>query len=256
MVSGFFQIPYLLLLYLFLNLSIITTMDLLYFPPILDFSLKNFDIWNSIFIILTSFLVIQCLVGAILIIWGNRIMKKALPIAALVSLFQLFYFPIGTYYGLYEIQLVKRLVKIQQQEQNEMIQRKDSEPTQAIDSTLAATEAINKKIGQILIGIGSHWVGLLLFLILLTFYFTTVMLDMTYPYLTMSVLLTARTIFWVMMGLSIIELIFGIFYKRIPDSKIKRIIYGFFWIWSLILIPVGTSGAKLMRKLHIQTWRE
>ncbi len=254
--SAIFQIPYLLLLFVFYNLALLVTMDILYFPPFLNFNLKNYYIWNGIFIALSVILILQLILGVFLRILVKMDANKMLrPILQFISCVQLLYLPVGTYYGLYEFQLAKKFGTTMQGSETQDNISKKSEDYDNSNSKLVSADFIeetNRKIGKIFIGVGAHWLGLLLLLILLTFYFSTVMLDMTYPYLTMGVLLSARTVLGIMIGISITELLFGQFYYKIPKSKLKVVIFRFFWVWSLILVPVGTSGARVLRKLQSQ----
>ena len=104
-------------------------------------------------------------------------------------------------------------------------------------------------IGKFLMGAGLLWFGLLIFSLLMTYYFTTVMLDMTFPYLVMSKLLIARAVIFGLMVLSILQIIFGHRFQKIPDSKIKTSIFWVLWLWTVLLVPIGTSTAISLNKL-------
>ena len=248
LVSAIFQLPYLMILYIFYNLALLITMDVLYFPPVLNFSIGNYYLWNTVFWILFALLILQIVVAILTgIMKKSRDSMKFLRLIKAIAVIQLIYLPIGTFYGLLELQLAKNAkntpptIKMQTEE----LKNHDSE-----SSTQYIFEMEERKIGSTFIGIGVHWLGVLLFMTLLTYYFAAVMLDMTYPYLTMSILLKTRVILGSFILISLLQMFFGQFYYRIPNSRAKRLLFWLFWLWSLLLIPIGTSYAILIRKMQ------
>lgn len=232
--SAIFQMLLGAIIGLFAYLPILISMDVLYWPPFMVFTIENTFKWLILAGIILLISIIQIIVGLIYRFkYSNQYFAKA---AKVISIIQLFFIPVGTLFAVMELTQMKW--------------------TQSDDYLLQALrnqndQSTKKEIGNTTIIAAIIHIASLNVLYLLTIYLSTLMLDITYPYLTMSILYIIRKVILVLIALFVGQILIGYLYRKLYHKTWVRALSYFFGIMQLFIIPIGTySGVLLIKDLR------
>ena len=263
--SCFFQLISCVIIYAFSNLALLVTMDIAYWPPFMNFNLNNYTFWSSLLYIMLGFTFLQFIFAIIYRKWNNK--PKIRIMALIIAVVQLFFVPFGIFFGITEIieireNLVKEKVrnieddkvkeKNGEEEEEEVVKEKQNMILKdELNNNDDYEKWITKNVSIITVSAGLFHEGIIFFIYLITIYFSTVQLDITYPYITMNILLQVRLfllIFSIIYGL---QIIFGAFYQKLSNNKIWKKVYFIFGIIQILVIPIGTyAGIYLIKDLN------
>jgi hypothetical protein len=110
---------------------------------------------------------------------------------------------------------------------------------------------IKKDVGISIATVSMYEIAVLYALYLLTVYLSTMMLDITFPILTMSVLLTIRLVVTILIGCLCLQIVFGLIYSKKSFNKIVKLFGYMVGIIQLLCFPLGSyAGALLLRDLR------
>jgi uncharacterized protein YhhL (DUF1145 family) len=114
--------------------------------------------------------------------------------------------------------------------------------------TQESHQATKQEIGKTTMLAATIHISALITLYLLTVYLSTMMLDITYPYLTMGILYQIRI--GILMGIIIFsfQIIIGLFYRRAYEKKWVKLMAYIFGILQLFILPIGTYAGVLILK--------
>jgi hypothetical protein len=221
-ISAIMQIIAAIIYYVLGGIALMIRYDVIYWPPFLVFSLDRMLFWQTIAITALILSVFQIIIAVV-----YRFTRDSPKIDLLIKIlagFTCIFFPVGTFCGIYVFLLIKK----QNAEENQE----------------------DREVGKIFAWTGLVHAAFVMLLYLLTLYFATVMLDLTFPYLTMGVLLTVRLylgILWILCGL---QIGLGICYPKLKKNALMKIIYGIAAVMQLPIIPFGSmAGMTLLRDL-------
>lgn len=229
--SAIFQILLGGIIGLFAYLPILITMDVLYWPPFMIFTIENTLKWLILAAIILIYSLIQIIIA---LVYRSKYRNlKVQKIAKIISILQLFFIPIGTLFAVMELTQMKW--------------------TKSDDYLLHVLkendeQSIKKEIGNTTILAAIIHIAALNVLYLLTIYLSTVMLDMTYPYLTMSVLYQIRIFIGIAIIIFIGQMVVGFLYRKSYHETWVKVLAYFFGIIQLFMIPIGTYAGVLLIK--------
>jgi hypothetical protein len=214
-------------------------MDVLYWPPFLIFTLEYYFFWR-----LFGGMIIT--IGIITFSYSryyqhHHMRTQETKLAQALAICQILFFPIGTITGTMALKAIKKQGISFDNELKDMGIAKDYLPI------------LQKETGKLLVASALFHEGVLMSIFILTIYFSTVMLDITYPFLVIDTIYLIR---YILLGFGIFfmgELIFGWKYENICINPQYRKIGKFIAIAQLLFIPIGTyTGISLIKSLNIE----
>ncbi|MBD3351916.1 MAG: hypothetical protein GF364_10565 [Candidatus Lokiarchaeota archaeon] len=237
--SAILQILVGAIFYLLGILPVLIFYDVLYFPPFMEFTLNNSAFWKSLGIFIVSISLVQIIVAIIFRLKHDHRFSRSAVI--LFAIFQILFVPIGTVFAFMEI--------------TQIMDSKTEENLKSLLETTSSFKSKNEKLKKVKEHIGKttmcagliHCVFLSI-IYLLTIFLSTMMLDMTYPYLTMEVIYKMRTVLVLIIGFFIGQVIFGVLYPKYKNRKTIRIFAYIFGITQLVFFPLGTYAGILLVK--------
>ena len=222
-VSAICQIITGIIIYALGSLALMIRYDVLYWPPFLVFTLENQALWHTIAYIIIIGSLIQ-IIYAVCFRFSIRISNARKYVYLFIG-FQCLFIPIGTIAAVLEFHAIRSL-------------RRSSKPEQTASELLTVLHYDTAWI-QIWGGL-LHEAFLTLFY-LLTLYFSTVMLDLTFPYLTMGVLSRMRLVLGILMILSAGQILCGGLYIKHADNRGLQTILKFYALLQLPFLPIVTG---------------
>ncbi len=214
--------------------------DVLYFSNRLRFSLEMTPFWQVI-----GALYLAVGLGSMIfaIIYRRRVPGSRLrAVAHVIAIIHICLPPVAAFFGVVLWVQLKRTTA--PPEEKETVQAEEKEDTEL-------PTIIKAEIGKMTFwGAGIHLIFLFL-LFMLTVYLSTVMLDMTYPFLTMRVILWIRIGLGIFAGIFVGQIAFGILYRTYYRRRVVRGFAYFYGIIQFLFFPLGTYlGATLLRDLR------
>ncbi|MHA1730633.1 MAG: hypothetical protein ACTSU5_01750 [Promethearchaeota archaeon] len=208
--------------------------DVLYFSNVVRFTLETTRFWQAVGGAYVAF-GLSCVAFAAYYRArdpGPRTRRVARGLAVA----QLFLPPTGTFFG------ALLLLELRENARGRDGTASPSEPTRA---------AIKREVGLATSAAALVHVAFLSVVYLLTVYLSTMMLDLTYPYLTMRVINQVRVGLFVLFGTFAGQFAFGLAYGTKYDRKAARALGYFFGILQVFFFPVGTYvGVTLLKDLR------
>jgi hypothetical protein len=235
-IGAIFQIFTALFFVLLSSIPFIVQFDVIYWLPFLNFSMKYYYFWIS----LSSLIIIWAFFTMVFAVYykKNYEKKNIQMMINIIACSQLLFMPIGTFYG------VLLLKNRNSKAQIESIARNKED---------FSIHASKNEISKLMITISIFDLTFLVFVYLLTIYFSTVMLDMTFPFLVIDTIYSIRNFLLVLACILILQIVFGILYKKHWKVKVFRIFGYFFCIFQLMFIPIGTYAAvSLFKSLDME----
>jgi len=231
--GAFYQLTIGILIFILGSFPRITHIDLLYWPPIFVFSLENYFFWRSIGILIMIYSIGTIVIYLIL----NKICKLNCfyIITKIFSIIQIFFIPFGTIYGFYELLIIDQI------EYKEIRSKNGNE--HEIEHF-----SLEKEVGYITALTAVYRLTVLFVLYLISIYISAMMLDQTYPIITMSKITKFRIILLSYAIFSGFQIIYGSLLVGKIDHHILIILGYFFGAIQIILIPFGTYSAIILFK--------
>ncbi|MHA1340955.1 MAG: hypothetical protein ACTSRZ_03150 [Promethearchaeota archaeon] len=284
-ISAIFQFLFGAIIYLLSILPLLLEYDVLYWPPFLVFSLEKAIQWQ----VLSYTVITISLLQIIFAVLFRILMKKKFAIKVInigvednisdrnkrlrkfprimfillqiFIIFQLLILPIGTFFGIMELKEKDKMKtfilnlfssnNVEQEKKLPIDEFKQNDIKISLNkSTQGGYMAKIISISAII-----YLCGLIIFY-LFTIYLSTLMLDLTYPYLTMGVLLKVRKIIIAFIFIVLGQLFLGLIYFNEKESGlISRDIYFLLYFYAIIqlfIIPIGIYvGVLMLRDLKL-----
>ncbi|GAB4313525.1 MAG: hypothetical protein Kow0069_14690 [Promethearchaeota archaeon] len=222
-------------------LPVLVGYDVLFFSESFQFTLATAPFWRVVGVVVAAF---GSFVVAFAFWYRLRAPgKRTLLVSRVVAASLLGFVPVGTFFGAFAL--------VESNRARELVARNSSTKPEG------AGRGRSRDLGLLVLWSGLFHLTLVVAAYLLTTYLSTLMLDVTYPFLTMRTISRFRVVLAVAAAAFSCQVAFGAARARrsqkeggeVLTSKEKPLAY-FFGLIQLPVFPVGTYlGATLLREL-------